>query len=437
MKQRSYQRGYQAGCKAGRSKGYQDGSFLGYHAGRSRIARPFDGTSIIIPTYNKRDFLAACIDSIFEHTPEPFELIIVDNASKDGTIDYLKTIADKVKFIINDRNLGFAGAVNQGFAAAGGSTLLLLNNDTIVTRHWLSNLLNCVHSSPEIGIVGPVTNYISGGQLIETSYSTIAEMHQFASHYNQSDSSRWIVTGKMTGFCMLMRREVFEQVGYMDEGFEIGNCEDDDFALRTQLAGYELVIAKDTFIHHEGSVSMKALGDDFDQVYGKNLEFYARKWEDPYTLLEEMKKYAQKRTMIDFYPSHVFVQSPGSPVYWIENGQRYLISPQNQPQAVQISRLELSRWPDGGMIAYEEAAAKLQALKQPRDLWIDGGLVKTAEGFIYQMNGSEKRRIISNQTLHSWNLHDRFIQSVPSELLANYSDGIPIIPHPVLKSNNL
>src|SRR5690606_11862015 len=120
-------------------------------------------------------------------------------------------------------------------------------------------------------LFGPTTNYISGDQQIPVPYSSLEEMHHFAKGLNdQSDPAAWKETGRLTGFCVIMRRDCFERLGYMDEGFEIGNCEDDDYALRAQLLGYRLAIAYDTFIHHHGSVSMKALGDRFDEVYGRN-----------------------------------------------------------------------------------------------------------------------------------------------------------------------
>lgn len=432
MEDRSYKQGYRRGLEKGRSQGFQEGFKFGYHQVRSQVPESFDGTSIIIPTYNNFDFLKKCVQSIEQFTPEPHELIIVDNASTDGTREYLKQMAGRVKFVINSENLGFAGAINQGLAIAGGSTLLLLNNDTIVTKNWLSNLLTCVYSSEKVGLVGPVTNYISGEQLIKTSYEDISQMHQFASQYNVSDASRWVVTGNITGFCLLLRREVFTHLGYMDEGFEIGNCEDDDYALRTQLAGYELVIAKDTFIHHEGSVSMKALGDNFDQVYGKNLEFYSKKWEDSHSLLQQIQTHASLRPhkMTALYPSHVLVKAPDSGLYWIENGvRRALNAPEYEQHAAAVSRLELAQWPEGSTISAQELTEKLQGL--------EGSLIRSPDGAWYQLERLQLRRITSSYAMDNWKLANRRLTTLTSDQMNQYAQGLPIIPQPVYKANNL
>ena len=107
-------------------------------------------TSIIILCYNQVNYTTACVQSILRHTPEPVELIFVDNGSTDGTRSYLDSLVSRtgdaafhspasitgIKIVRNDRNLGFAGGVNQGIREASGDFILLLNNDVIVTPGW-------------------------------------------------------------------------------------------------------------------------------------------------------------------------------------------------------------------------------------------------------------------------------------------------------------
>ena len=97
-------------------------------------------TSIVIVTHNQIDYTRQCLDSIARLTDEPYELIVVDNASTDGTVDYLRA-KPGVRLIVNHTNRGFPAAVNQGIAAASGKQILLLNNDVIVTTGWLFRLL--------------------------------------------------------------------------------------------------------------------------------------------------------------------------------------------------------------------------------------------------------------------------------------------------------
>jgi GT2 family glycosyltransferase len=214
-------------------------------------------TSIIVLTYNKLEFTQQCIESVRTFTsPSSYELIVVDNASSDGTIAWLRNQAD-IRLISNAENRGFPAGCNQGIAAAGGDNILLLNNDTVVTPNWLDNLVTCLYSSERVGAVGPVTNYASYYQAIRVGYQTIAEMHSFAKAYNKSDPRRWEERIKLIGFCMLIRRSVIDEIGLLDEQFSPGHFEDDDYSLRIRRAGYRLFLCVDTFIHHYGSVSFR------------------------------------------------------------------------------------------------------------------------------------------------------------------------------------
>ena len=98
--------------------------------------------SIIIPVYNRLEFTQKCLDSIFKYGSRyDFEIIVVDNASSDGTKEFLGGLPEKVIAVHNKENLGFAKACNLGAKRATGEYLLFLNNDTIVTRHWMDVLV--------------------------------------------------------------------------------------------------------------------------------------------------------------------------------------------------------------------------------------------------------------------------------------------------------
>ncbi|KKO54278.1 glycosyltransferase family 2 protein [Paenibacillus sp. DMB20] len=433
--------GYKDGYAKGFDAGYADGYSRGKTEGSIRSTTYFEGTSIIIPTYNQLGYLKECVESIVRYTNEPYELIIIDNASADGTAEYLKS-AQGIRFRINPENLGFAGAVNQGLLMAKGTTLLILNNDAVVTTNWLSNLLACLHSNSQFGIVGPVTNYISGDQLIDVSYADMAEMQRFSQLYNQSDARRWFVTKRLTGFCMLFRREDFIRLGYFDEGFEIGNCEDDDYGLRARLLGMQLIIAKDTFIHHYGSVSMKSLNSRFDEVYANNLSFYSNKWSDPHgMLLLDWQCSAEMPNLktIDSYPTCVIVQESSSKTYWIENGTRYPIDGTSGKQAVRVSRIDLYNWQLGEVISVEEVNRRLNAVYRAFDdnRVIEGRLVRMQDGSVYQRKGAKLHRFINPFTLAVWQLDSYQPMSMNPCELQVYEEGPPIIPPPVIKAENI
>jgi len=240
--------------------------------------------SIIVLTFNALEHTRRCVASLLRHTDARHELIFVDNGSTDGTVDWLGELARaeaRVQVILNDANLGFAAGNNVGLAAASGDFMLLLNNDTVVTPGWLDRLLRPALADPRVGLVGPVTNNITGVQkLAGISYQarTLNGLDKFAArhaarHAGKSAPALWIV-----GFCLLIRREVVERLGGLDEIYGQGNYEDTDYCLRAFLAGFRAVIAQDCFIHHVGSASFDAAGVDYQKQIAGNFEIFRRKW---------------------------------------------------------------------------------------------------------------------------------------------------------------
>jgi GT2 family glycosyltransferase len=235
-------------------------------------------TSIVIATFNKLEYTQQCIESIRKYTElGSYELIIVDNHSTDKTVDWLHQ-QDDILVIYNDQNLGFPKACNQGIEISKGNNILLLNNDTIVTENWLSNLIVGLYSSPDIGAVGAVTNNCSYLQTIPASYSTMEDMQFFAKQINHSNPLVWEERLKLIGFCMLIKKSILDQVGLLDERFTPGNYEDDDYSLRIRLSGYKLLLCKNTFIHHFGSVSFGEVPQSYFELMQRNSDKFMEKW---------------------------------------------------------------------------------------------------------------------------------------------------------------
>lgn len=159
---------------------------------RTAVTEPL--TSIIILTFNQLQFTQECVESIQRHTPEPHEIVFVDNGSHDGTVKWLRQQAkahNNYRLIENKKNLGFAKGCNQGMAAAKGEYLLLLNNDVVVTGGWLAGMLACINASADYGIVGPMTNNIAGPQQLATvPYGNMEEMQAFAAHFRAGHGHR-------------------------------------------------------------------------------------------------------------------------------------------------------------------------------------------------------------------------------------------------------
>lgn len=232
-------------------------------------------TSIIILTFNKIEYTKKCIESIRKYTlKDSYEIIVVDNASTDESIKWLKKQED-IKLILNEKNLGFPRGCNQGIEIASGSEILLLNNDVIVTPKWLENMLISLYSNSNIGAVGPRTNY-AFGQEIEAEYKYEKDINAFAKKF--SENKKITRKLKLSGFCFLIKKEVLDKIGLLDELFTLGNCEDDDLSLRIIKNGYELGLCENVFIHHFGSVSFKENIEKSNALLMENKEKFEKKW---------------------------------------------------------------------------------------------------------------------------------------------------------------
>jgi GT2 family glycosyltransferase/tetratricopeptide (TPR) repeat protein len=240
-------------------------------------ATTFSLTSIVIVTHNQIDATQACLESIRRSTGESYELVVADNASTEGTVAYLKAQRD-VKLIVNDENRGFPAAANQGMQAAVGRQVLLLNNDTVVTPGWLTRLLRALDSDPRIGLVGPCSNRVSGPQQIHAQYDSEASLDGFASQWGKAHEGVLDDVDRLVGFCLLIRREVIDAIGLLDERFGVGCFEDDDYCVRAIQAGFRAVIARDAFVHHEGSRTFRASGVDFSTLMRDNQAKFRAKW---------------------------------------------------------------------------------------------------------------------------------------------------------------
>lgn len=264
-------------CDDGRHEIHQDLS-------GTEICSPRASTglvSIIILCHNQLDYTTQCVESIFKHTPEEIELIFVDNGSSDRTPEYLNSLSathNNVHVITNKNNLGFAAAVNQGIRRATGDYVLLLNNDVLVTEGWLRRMLACANRDDRIGLVGPVSNYVAGIQRVVDPGYSVANLDEYAAEYSRKHAGSVQRTVRVIGFCMLIKRAVIDKIGGFDVTFGIGNFEDDDFCLRAGVAGFQVFIARDVFIHHYGSVTFKGANLDYAKLMRQNAWKFEKKW---------------------------------------------------------------------------------------------------------------------------------------------------------------
>lgn len=239
-------------------------------------------TSIVILTCNQLHLTINCLESIWRNTSSSYELILVDNGSGDGTVEYLRSLGDRIILIENPRNLGFSKGCNQGFQVSSGEHILFMNNDTVVPAGWLDPMIRTLYSGEDVGMVGPVTNYISGRQKIPVNYKDIADMESFSKLYTRQNKGAVEEVRRLVGFCLLVKRSVLEEVGVFDERYGLGNYEDDDLCLRVLRNGYKLLIARDAYIHHIGHASMgQAKSATLAQLLEENRIKANHKWGVP------------------------------------------------------------------------------------------------------------------------------------------------------------
>src|SRR5207302_655298 len=182
-----------------------------------------------------------------------------DNGSTDDTPAYLDAIRScpgpvRVVILRNDTNRGFPAGCNQALAEARGDHVVFLNNDTVVSAGWLDGLIAwALHGWPQVGLVGAVTNYSRPPQQIPVSYPGLDGLPAFAADRRQRYAGKAVQVERLTGFCLLARRDVLQRIGGFDEQYGTGFFYDDDLCVRARQAGFRLLVALNVFVHHFGS----------------------------------------------------------------------------------------------------------------------------------------------------------------------------------------
>ncbi len=284
------------------------------------IRELFPLASIIIVTYNNLRLNQSCLESVFQRTDWPnVEVIVVDNASTDGTAEWLAELEKKeqaareradaerpgsvfprgaweqeqaareqeeflagrprLRVMLNRENLGFAGANNQALRAARDGFICLLNNDTVVSRGWLSTLCGHLRKMPAGGMVGPVSNMVGNEAKIPVGYANIDDMPAWAAHYCRLHDGESFPIIMLGFFCVAFPRELYERIGELDERFGLGYFEDTDYCYRAKQAGYEMRCVRDAFVHHWQGASFRLLGNDaFHGIFQENQNRFESKW---------------------------------------------------------------------------------------------------------------------------------------------------------------
>lgn len=288
--------------------------------------------TVFVVAYNRLEKTRRCVESILKYTEGiDYELLLVDNGSEDGTLDYFQSVPYLRKRMIRiTKNLGSQYALNLAMRLSSGRYFVQVTNDVIVTKNWLSNLLRCVESDSRIGMVTPGSSNISNLQEIPLNFSSYEEMQEKAATYNRSDPRKWEERLRLMTVILLIKREVIEQIGMIDRGF-YHDFSDDDFSVRVRRAGYKLMLCMDTFVHHDHDFRH---GEDKDmQKFQLSLEKGRKNFTDKYHGLdswEDMSNY--EGYLIHGFPNSKPPASPhilgidtacGLPILQVKNELRH------------------------------------------------------------------------------------------------------------------
>lgn len=221
--------------------------------------------SIIIVNWNGKNLLKECLTSLSKQEYHPIEIIVVDNGSTDGTVNYLKKYFSKVKIISLNKNFGFAGGNNEGYKYTKGEYVLFLNNDTKVEKNFLVELINIMESNKKIGGVQSKIMLMDEPGLIDSAGAYITPTG-FLYHVGiqKKDSPKYnnvtpIFSAK--GACMLFSKKVLENVLVNDELFDsryFAYFEETDLCHRVWIAGYVIYYVPSSIVYHKmGATSSK------------------------------------------------------------------------------------------------------------------------------------------------------------------------------------
>lgn len=229
---------------------------------------------IIMPVWNELDVTKECVDSILKHTHYPYRLVIIDNASAEPTRDYLRALKNKndisMELIRNEENLGFVKAVNQGIRFSDAPYICIMNNDTIATDGWLDIMISAMENNKDVGLINPTSNTFSHFPDDHESIDEYAaRLKSFKNEIQELHCCRF--------FCTVIKREVLDKLGSLDEAYNLGYFDDTDYCKKAQKLGYRPVRAKAAYVHHKENMSFRKLKEN-STLFKANEEIFLKRW---------------------------------------------------------------------------------------------------------------------------------------------------------------
>lgn len=300
--------------------------------------------ALVTCCHNQLEVTKRFLNSVISELDSSYDLYILDNGSTDGTYEYVKKVQNdlldnqiEIYGLRSETNLGFAGGNNmllkwllknnKEFAELNHQTqdyysnVILINNNTLITKSAIEKLIEVCNSNSTIGATGPVSNRVSGSQfqldlakVSDTNYKQIADARASSKDIHASEVNTLI------GFCLCLKTSVLKNVGLLDEQFGIGCWEDNDYSLAIRIAGYRLAIVLESFIYHYGSQTIRNFDMKNLMIDNKYKFINKYKWRNGNSklsiihMIKEGEKDLNKPFIEDaYYIKHVYKNDPTVP----------------------------------------------------------------------------------------------------------------------------
>lgn len=261
--------------------------------------------SVIIVNWNGRQFIGPCLDSLREQLFRDFEIIVVDNGSQDGSVEYIRRQFPETVLLALSHNLGFAGGSNAGIKASTGRYIALLNNDTIVSRDWLTELVRAVEDNSSVGMWASKILSMDNPEILDNT-GLLLYWDGIGRGRGRLEDDRGQYDSELdvffpSGCAALFSREVLDMVGLFDEEY-FAYADDVDLGLRSRLAGWGCRYVPTARVYHKYSASSSAHSPFKAYLVERNRIWVLLKY-FPWQLIVVSPYFTLKRLLMQLYAS--------------------------------------------------------------------------------------------------------------------------------------
>lgn len=213
--------------------------------------------SIVLLTFTEIHLINQCLEYLLKYADSPYELIVINVGSDKEIVTMLQNQAG-VRLVTYEENIGIARAYNAGLNMTECDYVLFLSQYSLITENSISSMLECLNSADDIAMVGPVSNEVSGDQHLRVEYRDLSQMKAFTRTNQTLNRGVYRRTFRLLSHCLLVKKDVLDNIGGFDERFCPGGYEDDDLCLRLINEGYKLYIALEAFVHYVNPLKLQS-----------------------------------------------------------------------------------------------------------------------------------------------------------------------------------